>query len=264
MASPPQTALPKRAALGFFAGVRALFGGIGFVVTHPSSWGWAMVPVLVASLLFGGAFGGAIWLGNRLSERLLWDPGDGTWTLVGLWALRILFYAVGLIVAAVLALSLAQPLSGFALEALARKQERALGGPAWPDQPFFASSVRALRVSLVGLAVGLPILGLLTLVTFLAPPAGVVTVPLKFLVAGLMAAYDFIDYPFSIRGGGVRDRVRFMNENVWAVLGFGCACAGVLLVPGAALLLLPFGVVGATRLVSRSNGVHDGLAKRGG
>ena len=36
-----------------------------------------------------------------------------------------------------------------------------------------------------------------------------------------------------------------------AVLGFGAACAAVSLVPGAALLLLPAGVVGATRLTEQ-------------
>jgi CysZ protein len=224
----------KRAALGFFAGVRALFGGVAFIVTTPSAWGWAMIPVLVAGLLFGGGATLAIWGGNQLSDHLL---------------LRILFWAVGLVVAFVLAMSLAQPLSGFALDAIARKQELALGGRTWPSQPALTGALRSLRVTLTALAIGLPILAVLALVTFLFPPAGVVTVPLKFLVTGVLAAYDLLDYPLSQRGRSVGDRLVFIRANFAAVLGFGVATAALLLIPGVGLFLLPFGVAGATRMV---------------
>jgi CysZ protein len=211
----------KRAALGFFAGVRALFGGVAFIVTTPSAWGWAMIPVLVAGLLFGGAATLAIWGGSQLSDHLV---------------LRILFWAIGLVVAFVLAMSLAQPLSGFALDAIARKQELALGGRVWPSQPVLTGALRSLRVTLTALAIGLPILAVLAVVTFLFPPAGVVTVPLKFLATGVLAANDLLDYP--------------------AVLGFGVATAALLLIPGVGLFLLPFGVAGATRMVMEARLDH--------
>jgi CysZ protein len=246
---------PKRAVLGFFAGVRALFGGIGFIVTRPSVWGWAMIPVFVATTLFGAAFAVAIWGSNVLSHDIV--SGDGTLSSIGMWTLRVLFWIIGLVIAFVIAFSLAQPISGFALEAIVRRQERALGGRSWPAQPFFHGVVRSLRVSLTALAIGLPILGILALITFLAPPAGVVTVPLKFVVTGLLAAYDFLDYPFSVRGLGVRDRLAFMKREIWAVLGFGLGIAAILVVPGVGLLLLPLGVAGATRMV-----VEADLARR--
>ena len=224
----------KRAALGFFAGVRALLGGVAFIVTTPSAWGWAMIPVLVAGLLFAGGAALAVWGGNQLSDVLI---------------LRILFWAIGLVVAFVLAISLAQPLSGFALDAIARKQELALGGRVWPSQPALTGAVRSLRVTLTALALGLPILAALAVVTFLFPPAGVVTVPLKFVVTGVLAAYDLLDYPLSQRGQSVGDRLAFIRANFPAVLGFGVATAALLLIPGVGLFLLPFGVAGATRMV---------------
>jgi len=244
----------RRVALGFFAGVRALFGGVGFVVSTPSAWGWALIPVFVATVLFGGAGALAIWGGSELSQHLIGDPtavdrlGD-TWSAVGMWTLRILFWAVGLVVAFVVAISLAQPLSGFALDAIARKQEIALGGRVWPDQPLVTGAVRSLRVTLTALVIGLPILGILALITFLFPPAGIVTIPLKFLVTGVLAAYDLLDYPLSLRGQSVSDRLVFIRQNFPAVLGFGVATAALLLIPGVGLFLLPFGVAGATRMV---------------
>jgi len=245
-----------RAAIGFFGGVRAFFGGAGFVVATPSAWGWAAVPVLMAAVLFAGAGALAIWGGSELLERFVVHAGEGAWAVASLWLLRIVLWLVGLVVAFVVAASLAQPLSGFALEELARKQEVALGGRTWPSGSFFAGALRSLRVSLTALAVGLPLLAGLSLVTFLVPPAAVVTVPLKFVVTGVLAAYDLLDYPLSVRGLGVRERLAFMRANAAAVLGFGVAAAALLVVPGFGLLLLPFGAAGATRMVVASAGDH--------
>lgn len=244
--------------------MRALFGGLGFVVTTPSAWGWALIPVTVATVLFAAAGALAVWGGDELAAHLLGDAAAGAWSAIGAWALRILFWAIGLVVAFVLAMSLAQPLSGFALEALARKQEVALGGRTWPDQPFVAGALRSLRVTFTALALGLPVIAVLALLTFLFPPIGVITVPLKFVVTGVLAAYDLLDYPLSLRGHSVRDRLRFIRANFPAVLGFGVATAALLLVPGAGLFLLPFGVAGATRMVVEADHGADPLANARG
>jgi CysZ protein len=241
----------KRAALGFFAGVRAVLGGVGFVVSRPAVWPLAAVPVLVALALFGGLGALAVSGGTDLAQRIVSDPSSSVSAAAGYWALRLLAWVVGLVLAFVVAMSLAQPLSGAALEGIARRQEIALGGRTWPNQPFWPGVLRSLRVSLTALAVGLPILSLLAVVTFVFPPAAVVTVPLKFLVAGLLAAYDLLDYPFSVRGEGVRTRLAFLRAEGWAVLGFGVTTAALLLIPLMGLFLLPFGVAGATRLVVR-------------
>lgn len=237
--------------LGFFDGVVSVFGGLAFIVGRPAMWGWAAVPILVATLLFLGLGTAAVWGGSALAEHLLASPADAArgWTSVGIWALRIVFWLVGVVLAFLLSISLAQPLAGFALDAIARRQERALGGREWPEQPVVASALRSARVTFVALAMSLPILAVLTLITVVVPPASVVTIPLKFVVTGLTVAYDFLDYPLGLRGSGVRARGTFVREHFAAVLGFGLASALLLLIPGVGLLLLPAGVAGATRLV---------------
>jgi len=239
--------MPRR--LGFLDGVRAFFGGIGFIVFRPAMWGWAIIPVLVATFLFGSFGALAIWGGSGLADHALRDLGAGAWATAGIWALRVVFWIVGLLVAFLFALSLAQPISGFALDAIARRQEIALGGRAWPDQPFVPALLRSLRVTFIALAISLPILALLSVVTLLVPPAAVVTIPLKLAVAGFAITYDFLDYPLGLRGAGVRSRAGFLREHSAAVLGFGLAASAILLIPGVGLLLLPFGVAGATRMV---------------
>jgi CysZ protein len=215
-------------------------------------WGWAAVPAFVATFLFVGLGGLLIWQADALALRLLGAAGSA-WASAGLWLLRVVFGLVGLIVSFLLATTLAQPLSGFALDTIARRQEVALGGRQWPDQPFLASAVRSLRVAFTALAITVPVLLLLSVVTFLFPPASVVTIPLKLLVTGLAVAFDFLDYPLSLRGEGVRARLGFIRRHLSGVVGFGVAGALVLLVPGVGLLLLPFGVAGASRLVAAAD-----------
>ena len=243
-------ASPANKGLGFFDGVGALLGGLGFIVSTPSAWGWALVPVLAATLLFGAGAWLAVWLGAIATAHLAGASAE-TLPLVGTWLVRIVATAIGLVVAFFLAMSLAQPLSGFALDALARKQAAARGATLGVEVPLLTGLLRSLRVSLTALAVGLPVLALLALITLLFPPAGIVTVPLKLVVTGLLVAYDLLDYPLSQRGHGVRERLAFMRTNIGAMIGFGVTAAALLLIPGMALFLLPFGVAGATRLVVR-------------
>jgi len=241
-------AMTKRVALGFFSGVRAIFGGLWFVVSSPGVWGYSMVPVIAATVLLGGLGAFGVWGGNELALRIV-DPSGGTWHAIGAWALKIVFWLIGVLVAFLVAITLAQPLSGWALEGIARKQERKLGGREWPDHPFVSSTLRSLRVSLSALAITLPILAVLAGITIIFPPVSVVTIPLKFIVAGLTAAYDLLDYPLSVRGHDVSARLTFVRRNFWAVLGFGLGIATLLLIPGFGLLLLPFGAAGAARMV---------------
>lgn len=236
-------------SLGFFDGVRAFFGGIGFIVTRPPVWGWALVPVVVATALFVALVAVALWGGAALGEALLPAAGGSGWAVAGHWLIRVVAWAAGIVAAFLIALSLAQPLSGFALDAIAREQELALGGRRWPEEPLLRTTLRSLRVTLTALGLSLPVLGALAVVSLAFPPASVVTVPLKFLVTGLVVAYDFLDYPLGLRGVGVRARLAFVRAHPLSILGFGASAAALLLLPGVGLLVLPFGVAGAARLV---------------
>jgi CysZ protein len=238
---------------GFFGGIAALARGFGFIVATPAMWPLALAPAAIALVVFGvvGALvvWGALALAHQIAQHVGGD-GSGALGAMGLWVLEALLCVVAALVAFAVALSLAQPLSGFALERIARAQERSLGGPEWPEQPTLASMLHSLQVTFAALLVGLPLLGTLTIVTVAFPPASVVTLPLKFLVTSLMIAWDLLDYPLSARGMSVGARLRFFGGHLGAVLGFGVAAGLVLLVPGVGLLVLPVGVAGAARLVS--------------
>ncbi len=234
------------AGLGLREGLRAAFGGLKFIVLRPRSWPWSLVPVVVALVLvlgFGVSLGTLVW---RLSSA--WRHAAGLWAVLG-WLGSVGAILGSSVVALLAGLSLAQSVAGFALEALSRQQEVELGGEARPDGSFWDSTWRGLRVTLAALALGLPVIVILSILGLVIPFAFVVTVPLKFVVTGLLVAWDFLDYPLGLRGMAVRDRLTFVRTHLRAVLAFGMAMAAMLLIPGVGLLLLPIGAAAATRLV---------------
>lgn len=229
-------------------GLEAFCGGISFVIVTPRVWGHALVPVGMLLLLSCGLLGLGFWGSHHLSSWLI-GPDPGVWGQIGYWGLMAPLLVVGFLAAVLLALSLAQPLSGFALESIARAQEIALTGTAAPKASFVAALASTTTAVAVALLIGGTMLAILFLASFFFPPAAVVTVPLKVLVCGWMLAWDFIDYPLAMRGVGLEGRFAWVGRNLGAFTLFGVLWALLVVVPGVVLLVLPMGVAGATRLV---------------
>jgi CysZ protein len=128
--------------------------------------------------------------------------------------------------------------------------EASEGAPASPQTSFLVNLQRSLASVVVSWAFGLPVLALLFALSFVFPPAAVITFPLKLVVMAMLVAWDICDYPISIRGVPIRDRVVFMKRNAGAMVGFGFGLALMSLLPCALLLAIPAGVAGATRLIA--------------
>ena len=243
----------RPARLGVLDGLRAFAGGIGFVVGTPGVWGYALVPAGVVFMLGVVFLVLGIWGALHTGDALVGAPASFVGH-VGFWLLKAVLLLVAVLLAALLALCLAQPLAGFALEAIVRAQERALTGRTTRSPGLLVALGRSVAITLLTLAVGLPVLTALFLVSLLFPPAALVTVPLKFLVCAWLLAWDFLDYPLSVHGLGLAARLRWVGRNFDAFTAFGLAWAGLVFLPFLVLLFLPMGVAGATRLVIGSSG----------
>jgi CysZ protein len=244
MYSIPDSYEPLKAANG----ITAFLGGTVFVLTTPRVWPLAAVPVIVLSLLGGVLTALGIWGAIELSTSLVPAPRAG-WVQFGYVTLAVALSLLAVLLAALASLGLTQPLSGPALERISIAQQRQLTTTEPPSQGLLKSiwiSVRAMLFALIGGGLALVVR---FSVSLMFPPAAVVTVPMKFLVAAWMLAWDLLDYPLGLRGLGIRDRLRWMRRNLSATMVFGSVSALVSMVPGAILLLLPVGVAGATRLV---------------
>lgn len=249
--SPPRTdALTPVEPAGFWTGAAAPWKGLGYLVRHPASWPFAMVPMAVAGTLFVIISAiGFVLIRTKIHERL--SMSTGVLSSVLLIVVEVLATLLVLFLGFVAALFLTQPLAGPALQRLVIQFERGVGLPERPATPFLLDMWRGARSALVG-SLSLPITLVLTLVDVIWPAAAIVTWPVKILVMGYFIAWDLLDYPLSVRGWRLRDRFRWLRTHKALVLGFGGSLALLFLIPLMQLLLLPVGVVGATWLVWRA------------
>jgi CysZ protein len=246
-------------------GLRAFFSGFGFILSNPGVWLLALVPITIAVALFSVLGYLAANLVPPQIETLFGARAQASMAMgIVAWLVKALALVVALLAAALVSFGLAQPLSGPALERIVRKAEASLGGPAWPKTSFLGDMARSLQTVLVGFAFALPILAILFIVNIFIPPAIVITFPAKVIVTALMITWDLCDYPLSIRGASVGDRVAFLGRNVRSVLGFGLGLALLSLVPCLLVLVLPAGVAGAARLVLTLERWEQGKAAQPG
>jgi CysZ protein len=228
--------------------IAAFFGGITFILTTPRTWPLAIVPAAILTVLLIGLTAAGVWGGAEVSALLI-GPDRGTWGAIGYWVLTVFFAPIALLIAMVFALTLAEPLSAFALERISAAQQRALIGFAQESPPFWAAMWLSLSCISFALVTGGFVLVALFLVNFVFPPAAVVTIPLKVLVCSWMVAWNLLDYPLGLRGMGLSARLKWVGQHFGAFTLFGFLWAMVAVAPGIILLLLPMGVAGATRMV---------------
>src|SRR5262249_19070189 len=155
--------------------IDAFTGGIGFVVTTPRIWGYAIVPAVMLAVLSVAFIALGIWGAAELSAHLF-DPVANTWMGIGKWIVTIMLGIIGILVAILLALLWAEPLSGVALERIAQAQERQLTGTAPPALPLLQSLWLSTRAMAFAVIPGGTALIILIAINLIYPPALVVTV----------------------------------------------------------------------------------------
>ena len=178
----------------YYPAHRRFFGGIGFILTTPRMWPLAAVPAAVLTILLIGLTALGVW-GAAESSALLFGQDRGIWGSIGYWILTVFLALIAFLIALVLALAVAEPLSAFALERISAAQQRALTGFAPQSPSLFAAMWLSLWCVSFALVLGGLALVALFLVEFFFPPAAIVTVPLKMLVYGWWP--ESLDYPWA-------------------------------------------------------------------
>jgi uncharacterized protein involved in cysteine biosynthesis len=245
--------MPDERIVGFLNGFSAPFGALRTLVLTPRAWPFALAPALVFVLL-EAAFVGVSW--EFLKPWAAAQAHSASWvphwlgSSVGVLAV-LLAAALGWFAAALFAPALSAP----ALERLVGLVEAELGVPGREPLGFFAELACGVRSLLLGLGLTLPLIVVLTLLEALLPPLVAVTTPLKLLLGALGVAWGLFDYPLTLRDVPARERVAFMLRHFSVVLGFGIAFTLVFWLPCFGILMLPIGVVAATRLYWQIRGV---------
>jgi CysZ protein len=229
--------------------LRALLGGYRYLFKTPDIWPLAMVPTAVA-LVLSIIFSVIAWKsGPALVAALVDKPQSGAVYTVLYVVLQVLATVALVVLAIVMGFALGKPLSGPALEKLVRRVEKDLGAPEWPEPSLVQDILRSFQSTLVAAAFTVPIVVVLGVLGFFFTPIAVITFPLQLTVTAIGASWDLCDYPLSIRGLPIGERVQFVGRNIAAVLGFGFGLALLSLLPCTLLFVLPAGVLGAAELM---------------
>ncbi len=234
---------------GFRSGASSLWYGFRFLLGSPRSWPYAIIPALVLMALVTICVAISVTVIRSWAAGWI-DSGSGsTWAVwagaaVG-WLVAIIAGVIGLLIS----LALASPISAPALEKLVLHVEEKIDAPPRAESSFFKEMWFGLKAQVFAFAVAIPLLLLLWIIDLVFPPAVVVTLPLKLLVAAFSLSWNLLDYPLTLHGVRMRDRLRLFRAHKRATLAFGIGFAILFWLPCFQVLMLPVGVVAGTRLV---------------
>jgi CysZ protein len=242
-----QHASKPRATFG--AGLLSVFRAFGDLARLPKAWPYALVPTLVFTLLASlGVWAAFGWLEPMVRGLL---PSATSWYgRVGGSLLSHVGALLGALATVLLSLVLTPPLSAPALERIVALAEENLGAPERASLGWLAEVWCGFRALAAGAMFAVPLGALLWIVDLSFPPATLVTVPLRIVLTALMVAWNLIDYPLTLRGVRVRERVALVRLEWRSFLGFGLGFTAAFSIPCCGIVLLPVGVVAATRLIS--------------
>lgn len=240
----------------FFARTRSFLYGIKLplaatrLLIRERALTWISIfPVVLTLVLY---FVAIRWIDTSVRKILsdyfaLWGFSPESWLA---WILhlitQILLLIVGALTFTFASTLLAAPLNDF----LAEKTEKF----AIPPLPPVPHSSFLRQVGLVGMdllktlaATGAT---LLALVFSWIPVLNL----MAFILMFLLVCFQFVTYPQTRRGVGIRGGLGFLWRHFYACLGFGVTTSFLLSIPLLACFALPIAVIGGTLLVARAPG----------
>lgn len=239
-------------APGFVAGAALPFRGLSYLLHRPRLWPLVALPLLINLVIFAVLLG---WGFSEFAATLdAWLAGHEGWYWSALvWLVRILFWAVVLVVVYFIftpvALLVASPFN----DRLAESVEHTFGFAVDEHRPLLKalvgdavySVVNEVKRSALALAVFVLLLAL-NLVPVIGPPAYVVA---AFAWASWSAALEFTGFAADRRRMGLRRKWGLLRSRFGLSAGFGLVTALFLMVPFLNVLVVPVCAVGGTMLL---------------
>lgn len=248
---------PKRFTLGFLGGFKYPFRGARFVyLQHPGLVRYWIFPILLTLGLLVAVF---YQLGQHhagWSEAIWATPtGDGFWggtkrvlhTAFD-WGFTLVLGAAAVLVVAALASIIAAPFNDLLSEEVER---RVTGkeGPPFTLRALLRDTIRTVRVEVTKLIFYVCIMLPLFVLQFLIPVVGALAYALfGFVFTATYFAVDYVDWPATRRGYGVRQRAGIIRQRFVPMLGFGAGVYLFLMIPLVNLFFMPAAVAGGTLL----------------
>lgn len=249
----PAPDLASRGAVGrFFTGMSYPLQGFRIVLTHPGTWKYLVVPMLLSLVALVAAVYGSIQL-VQLLVASQFDPtanvAQQSWFAIVTGFAYVVAFAISMVFTYLLANLVAVPFN----DRLSERVEQLTLGPL--DEPFdFGTMLRDLAQSVVHSALSLFLWGFVMiglLVLNLVPGFGnLLSVVATTLATSFFLSREMMDGAMSRRRLGYRHKIRVVRANAAICLGFGLVASVFLWLPVVNILLMPMMVAGGTLMYS--------------
>ncbi|MBS1961293.1 MAG: EI24 domain-containing protein [Bdellovibrionales bacterium] len=211
---------------------------------------WSALPIALTLAL---SVWGTAWVKAKAAAAgLAWLSGhgyaaDSFAAQAAMVLLQVLLFVLAAISFSFVAGVVASPFNDFLAEAAEPFTEPALvpapAGLAGKLRAFLIDVVKTIAIT--ALQLGLLLVGL---VAIWLP--GLNLIP--FAAAFWLLAFQFVSYPQTRRGEGLRRSARFLTRHLFATFGFGAAVGILFAIPFVSAFSLPLAVVGGTLLYARA------------
>jgi CysZ protein len=230
----------------FWFGLTLPVRALRLALSHPKLLIWSALPLAITAAVYYFVIRGLQgWVNHGVQGSL----ASWGWTTEG-WIAQLLAVVSWVLVLVVAAFTfsfvagiVASPFNDF----LAEAAEPHVPGLVPVGSPTLPQRLRAIGLD-VGKALAAGLLSFLALLLSWVPLLNV----LSFLIAVTLLTFQFVSYPQTRRGQGLRAGFRFLQDHLCASLGFGLALTALFAIPLVSVLALPLAVVGGTLLAGRA------------
>ena len=236
----------------FFKGATYPITGLSWLA-RPRLRRYVIIPLLINTVLFGGAIWWGVGAFGELMERVMqnligWMPDWLDWLAQVLeWLLWPLF-VIAILLVSFYTFTLVANVIGSPFNSLLSEQVEDLANPSVNrpvSRPFWQEIVIApvaeLRKLFYFIAFAIPLL-----ILFLIPLVNIVAPFLWLLFSAWMLALQYSDYPMGNHGIAFREQRQRLRKQRALALGFGAMVSVIMLIPVLNFLIMPAAVIGAT------------------
>lgn len=231
----------------FIYGFKLPLQALRLIFSHKILLFWSLFPVILTALLYFYGIRHLQAAAMTALEHLLVQWGwnlESIWATLVQWTIKILLILFGALTFSFASSLIASPFNDF----LAEKTEP-LASPPLPriPSPTLTYFLRTVLIDM-GKTLAAAIAGIAAFLFSLIPIVNLVI----FVLAFLLITLQYISYPQTRRGQGIREGVQFLCKNFYACVGFGAALSLCFAIPLLSIFVLPVAVVGGTLLFARA------------
>ncbi|KPK62320.1 MAG: hypothetical protein AMK73_06335 [Planctomycetes bacterium SM23_32] len=228
---------------GFLSGLACPFRAARLMLRSRRLLLLALLPFVLCLVIYAGFFTAVLLLTDNVVGLVI-EPG-AWWRTVIRAALFVALPATFLVFSALTYTAFCFVVAGPLYEWLSIAAEKAVSGSVREEPSGLKNIVVDFLRALV-LAVAVLAIELVVLVCGLVM-APVTTVP-AFMASAVLLALEYLDYPMERRRLSLKEKVRFVRQHAWEMMGLGLPMLLCLMIPFLGALSLPVGVVAGTLL----------------